>query len=233
MFNEKSFEKVWDKEKKANVDMEVWQSPKYIESRKKAIELIESGKYGLEEGDFWILMNKTKSGKMAYTGLIISHNGCLKINDNLSDKEKFNPIYLKQSIDNYNNSLIYEYNNPEQLLYEVGEVSGVNCDNSYPYAMAFKRCFDRAVLKISKIAYAGIYSDSEAEEFAERIDAQVEEELDNSLLKKAKELDIDLEGVKKYYKTSKLTNQHLKDAITLKENQTKVNTKSFSEKEGK
>ena len=33
--------------------------------------------------------------------------------------------------------------------------------------MAFKRCFDRVVLKNSKIAYSGIYSDSEADDFKE------------------------------------------------------------------
>lgn len=53
---------------------------------------------------------------------------------------------------------------------EVGEVSQGNCKNSYPYAMALKRCFDRVVLKNSKLAYSGVYSDSEADEFAERIE---------------------------------------------------------------
>ena len=33
----------------------VWQSPKYKQSVTKAIELIEKGDYGLDEGDFWIL----------------------------------------------------------------------------------------------------------------------------------------------------------------------------------
>ena len=35
--------------------------------------------------------------------------------------------------------------------------------------MAYKRLFDRVVLKNSKLAYAGVYSDNEAEEFAERV----------------------------------------------------------------
>ena len=38
--------------------------------------------------------------------------------------------------------------------------------NAYPYAMAYKRLFDRVVLKLTKLAFSGIYSDSEAEEFA-------------------------------------------------------------------
>ena len=63
---------------KLGKEVEVWQSPKYLEAKKKAIETLDSPQYKdvLSEGDFWILMNATKSGKMAYTGLIISHNGC-------------------------------------------------------------------------------------------------------------------------------------------------------------
>ena len=44
-------------------------------------------------------------------------------------------------------------------------MSARNCKNEYPYAMAFKRLFDRVVLKQCKLAYDGIYSDSEADEF--------------------------------------------------------------------
>ena len=40
--------------------------------------------------------------------------------------------------------------------------------------MAFKRLFDRVVLKLSKLAYAGIYSDSEADEFAQQLEGQDE-----------------------------------------------------------
>ena len=53
---------------KQGKEIPVWQSPKYAESKRKAIEMIDSGKYGLSNGDFWILMNETKSGKMADTG---------------------------------------------------------------------------------------------------------------------------------------------------------------------
>lgn len=75
-------ENVEEYSQKQGKKIPVWQSDKYKESKKKACEIIESGKYGLSPADFWILMNETKSGKMGYTGLIISHNGCLKINDN-------------------------------------------------------------------------------------------------------------------------------------------------------
>lgn len=163
MFNEKTSE-FYDGE-----NLPVWKSPKYVESKKKAIELIENKKYDLTEADFWILMNRTnKKDKMVYSGLIISHNGCLKINDNL--ESKFKPSCVKRTESGFNNSLIYEYVNDEQGIFEVGEVNAKNCKNEYPYAMAFKRCFDRVVLKICKLAYAGIYSDSEADEFKEKSD---------------------------------------------------------------
>lgn len=166
MFNEK--EKEYSQ--KQGKELPVWQNPKYIEAKQKAIELIESKKYGLTEGDFWILMNETKTGKMGYTGLIISHNGCLKINDNLDNKFKTNCISLDK--EGYNNSLVYTYCDDE--VYEVGEVSKENCKNNYPYAMAFKRCFDRVVLKKSKLAYSGVYSDSEADEFSGK-DIEIED----------------------------------------------------------
>ena len=152
---------------KLGKEVEVWQSPKYQEAKKKAIEALESDLYKdvLTEGDFWILMNGTKSGKMAYTGLIISHNGCLKINDALPKEKKFKPSCMSLDKEGYGGSLVYTYCNDTQGVFEVGEVSKANCTNSYPYAMALKRCMDRVILKNSRLAYAGIYSDSEAEEF--------------------------------------------------------------------
>ena len=158
-------------------DVPVWQSPKYLESKAKAEEIIKSGKYGVNEADFWILMNATKSEKMAYTGLIISHNGCLKINDCLDSK--FVPSCVTVDKDGYKGSLVYSYCNNEQGIYEVGEVSTSNCKNEYPYAMAYKRLFDRVVLKLSKLAYAGIYSDSEADEFTQRVEAPEQTEETN------------------------------------------------------
>lgn len=154
-------EKEKEYDTKTGTELEVWQSPKYIESKAKATEMIESGKYELSEADFWILMNKTKTNKMAYTGLIISHNGCLKINDNIDNKVNSKAFSVEK--EGYANSLVYTYVDDE--VYEVGEVNDKNCKNDYPYAMAFKRCFDRVVLKKSKLAYSGIYSEVEAEEF--------------------------------------------------------------------
>lgn len=154
-------------------------TPKYKEVRNKAIELLESDKYKgvLETSDFWILVNTySNKTKAMYSGLIISHDGCLKINDVLDENLRFKPECMTIDKDGFNNSLVFTYNCPEQGIYEVGEVSKDNCKNDYPYAMALKRCMDRVILKNSKIAYAGIYSDSEADEFTQRIDDEVVEE---------------------------------------------------------
>lgn len=155
------------------VECPVWQTPKYEQSKNKAIEMIESNKYGLSDGDFWILMNTYANGsKVMYTGLIISHNGCMKINDKLDSKDKFYSKHLKMTMLDSKN-LFYEYNDGE--LYEVGEVNDRNCRNDYPLAMAYKRCYDRVVLKKSKLAFYGVYSEVEAEEFKEKDPREVEE----------------------------------------------------------
>lgn len=148
-------------------------TPKYKEAKNKATELLNSDKYKdiLEPSDFWILVNTyANKTKAMYSGLIISHDGCLKINDVMEEKLKFKPECMTLDKEGYNNSLVYSYMCPEQGLYEVGEVSKDNCKNDYPYAMALKRCFDRVVLKNSRIAYSGIYSDSESDEFLKRTD---------------------------------------------------------------
>jgi len=185
MFNEKTEEY----DPKTNSKIPVWQTPNYIESKKIALKLLKEKDY-LHECDFWILMNKTKNGKMAYTGLIISHNGCLKINDHSEQKLKFKPECLSVDKDGFANSLVYIYNCPEQGIYEVGEVNNANCKNAYQYAMALKRCFDRVVLKLSKLAFYGIYADSEADEFKDPINPPIEEEI-KSDQKKADEINKD------------------------------------------
>lgn len=165
MFNEKTTER----SAKSGKDLPVWQTPKYLQSKEKAKKAMEQYPF-LCEGDFWILMNETKTGKMAYTGLIISHNACLKINDNLSDKDKFKPECVTVDKEGYGGSLVFTYCCKEQGLYEVGEASPQNCKNAYPYAMGYKRLFDRVVLKQCKMAFDGIYSDSEADEFKEPLE---------------------------------------------------------------
>lgn len=151
-------------EKEYEGDKPVWQTPKFLSSREKAIEMIESEKYGLEDADFWILKNTYDKGtKVMYSGLIISHNGCLKINDSIENK--FNPKCYRLEQSSYTNGLIGIYEDDE--LIEYGEVSTANCKNAYPYAMLLKRTFDRVVLKKSKLAYSNVYSEAEADEFRE------------------------------------------------------------------
>lgn len=209
MFNEKEVEITIENGQR--VELPVWQSPKYIESKKKAIEIINSYKGQILEGDFWILMNKTKNGKMAYTGLIISHNGCLKLNDIASVENKFKPECVKYDNNGFANSLVFTYSCQEQGIFEVGEVNAKNCKNEYPYAMAFKRCFDRVVLKISKLAYAGIYSDSEADEFSQQIQPidSAETLITKEQIEELKRLGFDekrFEDMAKYYKVNLVKN---------------------------
>lgn len=202
----------YDKASGGNIP--VWQSPKYIESKKKAIEMIDSGKYSLTDADFWILKNKTNTGKMAYTGLIISHNGCLKINDTLENK--VNPRNFIIDKEGYANSLVFTYIDDE--VYEVGEFNNTNGKNAYPYAMAYKRCFDRVVLKKSKLAYSGIYSEVEADEFKQNnsVEEQTKLELMVKLGQLIEEKRANREKVLEYYKVSsdaEMTIEQLKKAI--------------------
>lgn len=189
-------------EKKEENGLPVWQSPKYLQSKEKAIEMLESEQYKdiLKPSDFWILMNTTKTGnKMIYSGLIISHNGCLKINDTLPEDKRFKPECFSIIEDKYNGGLLGQYIDDE--LIEYGEVTKTNCKNAYPYAMLLKRTFDRVVLKKSKLAYYGVYSDSEADEFKEPAEVKetntADEEKLNELtvLWKKKREDMDFLGI--------------------------------------
>lgn len=200
-------------------ELPVWQSPKYLEAKKGVIEILESEQYKgvLNVNDFWILMNTySNKTKMMYTGLIISHNGCLKINDLLENK--FKPECISLDKEGYNNSLVYTYQDEE--VYEVGEVSKDNCKNDYPYAMALKRCFDRVVLKKCKLAYKGIYSDSEAEEFTEKLENNETTQNDSVEVQKAtpeqitklKELVEDIPAMLYYFKVEKIEDMTFKQA---------------------
>lgn len=164
MFGEKTKERYKGKE------IAVWQMPKYKESKEAALKIIKDYE-GISEGDFWILKNYMKgSDQMGYSGLIISHNGCLKLNDTLPPEKRFSPKCVSVDKDGYNNSLVFTYCSEEQGIYEVGEFSRDNSSQAYPYAMAYKRMFDRVVLKMTKLAYGGIYSEVEADEFREHVE---------------------------------------------------------------
>jgi len=219
-------EKTKEYDPKTGEELEVWQSPKYKESKQKATEMIESEKYNLTPGDFWILMNKTKSGNMAYTGLIISHNGCLKVNDTLDNPVKSNCFSLDK--EGYGGSLVYTY--IDEDVYEVGEFNSTNGKNPYPYAMAFKRCFDRVVLKKSKLAYAGIYSEVEADEFKENNDLdKVRLTLLNKMKTLVEETNTDYEQLLEHYKVesnTQLTMDQLEEAIKVLETKKEKKEKS-------
>lgn len=182
---------------KQNKNIPVYQSEKYKKAKEKALKMINDAKWGLSQADFWILMNETKTGKMQYTGLIISHTGCLKINDALEQDKRFDPESISIDKEGYENTLVYTYSNKNQGLYEVGEVSKSNCKNAYPYAMALKRCFDRVVLKNSKLAYESIYSDSEGADIGKEAD---EEEQKDELIDETK-----VNALKKAIKSYKIS----------------------------
>lgn len=192
-FEEKQME--WSS--KQQKEVQVILSNKYKEAKKKAIDLIKNKEYGLCEADFWILKNETKEGKIMYTTLILSHNGCLKINDSLESKFKPSAVEIIQN--GYKNELVFRYCDEEQGIFEVGEVSEKNCKNEYPYAMALKRCFDRVVLKLSKLAYVGIMSDSEAEDSSKENE---EKDMANEVISKTK-----VEALEKAIKKYKMTNE--------------------------
>jgi len=207
-----------------NVPVEL-HTPKYKEAKAKIIKLLESEEYKgvLEESDFWILVNTYANGEKAmYSGLIISHDGCLKINDHLEDKLKFKPQCMSLDKDGYKNSLVYTYCCEEQGIYEVGEVNDKNCKNAYSYAMALKRCMDRVILKNSKIAYWGVYSDSEADEFTKRVDEPQEEKATKEQIDYIKEMlstgDFDETDIKDYLRDcnkKKLSDLSKKEAAEL------------------
>ena len=154
----------------------VTQTAKYLRSKTKAIELIESGKYNLEESDFWILQN-AYNDSMLYSGLIITHTGCLKINDALPAASKFNPRCAGEPFySEYSKGLVINYVDDEIRV--SAEVSETNCKNGYPYAMLDKRLFDRVVLLKSKIAYDGIYSEAESDGFERKEEDLLDERFD-------------------------------------------------------
>lgn len=67
MFGEQT--KEWSP--KDGMELQVVLSPKYIQTRANAMEIIQKHTY-LSEEDFWILKHVTRAKKMQYDGLIIS-----------------------------------------------------------------------------------------------------------------------------------------------------------------
>lgn len=194
-------------------------SKKYAETKAKAIEIIESGKYDLTENDFWTLKQYMDNGTCLYNGLIISHNGCLKINDKLDNpflsnccgepidftitkkvgKETKEVKGIRQVYKESRNLFITKgeyvkqeiYNASGDEIYEVGEISTENLMNDYPFAMLLKRLFDRVVLKKSKLAFMGIMSEAEIDEKQDlRSTFDEDIELKKQLVEKFNQLDV-------------------------------------------
>ena len=117
-------------------------------------------------------------------------------------KKKFKPSSVSITETGYKGSLVYTYINDSQGIYEVGEVNSENCKNAYPYAMALKRCIDRVILKSSRLAYSGIYSDSEAEEFKKDPEEPVKENINvrAALLEFCKDYEIDIKEIAAEFK---------------------------------
>lgn len=199
--------------------VEVWRSPKFEEGYQKAVELIESKKYNLTEGDFWILKTFNRDGNgCTYAGLIISHNGCLKINDTLSNEQKFVPSCVTW-VKNMAGDLVLQYMNDAQGLLEFGEASVKNCQNAYPFAMVLKRLQDRVILKNSKIAFSGIMSEVESDEF-KAPEARKKGLITDQQIDRLSELGCDLKKLAAAYKVddiSQLTEKQAADAIKIKE----------------
>jgi len=145
--------------------------PKYKTTKEKVIALLEDDKYGkvLNETDFWILKNYNKEkSKCFYSGLIISHEALLKINDILDENSKFNQAFCSDPIPTKWNDVDgfkMEYRDKRDGMIEYGEISTKNCKNDYPFAMLLKRTFDRVVKRKANLYM--VYSDSEADEFRE------------------------------------------------------------------
>lgn len=165
-FGEEEYEKVFGKK------IPVKQLSKYKQTKQNVISMLEEGEYKdiLTENDFWILRNYNKDQtECYYSGLIISHEALLKINDVLDEHDRFVEKYCSAPIPcefKGIETLRMEYRDPRDGMFEIGEISTSNCKNSYPYAMLLKRTFDRVVKRKAKLSM--VYSDSEAEEFRVR-----------------------------------------------------------------
>ena len=147
-----------------------YQTLKYKETKKRVEEMLDSGIYkGLNDSHFWILMHLNKSSdQVSYDGLIISHDGMKIINDSLPEEKKVKAGCFSMPImSEYKKDCMYMYYQDEETI-EFGEISTENCQNAYPYAMLFKRTYDRVVKDKAKMY--GVYSEEEADEFSRKVD---------------------------------------------------------------
>jgi len=120
----------------------------------KMLEQMKEKYPEVNESDFWLLEEKT---------WILKHTGCLKI----ASKEGIilNPSCYEVYFDDHHGNIVLFYNDKEQNIFEISEVSVMNYTGKYPYLIALKRLQDRVILKLSKLAEQGYYSEVEVDEF--------------------------------------------------------------------
>lgn len=144
-------------------------SPKYEQAEKKINPLIQKGI--LSPCDCYI-SHKTMNGVDVFESLIISHDGCRKIAaSELLEGKRIDPkgFASRETTVGYdvNNRpiicVLYEYR--DDAVFANGESTEQNNSFGYPYAMAYKRCYDRAVLEKSGLSELGIHSKEESEDF--------------------------------------------------------------------
>jgi len=112
-------------------------------------------KYKLSGSDFWEL---NRGGREL---IIIKHNAVERI----AMQEKMS---WTLTIENFAPDVVVKCcaTWKDNLIESFGECTAQNNKNSFPYAMAEKRAVDRCILKLLN-AHAYIYSESEADSFAE------------------------------------------------------------------
>ena len=137
-------------------------SPKYEEADAAVRKLIAESKSGLAMSDFYEL-TRNDNGCPVKDSIIITHAGCQKLALELPENNRVKPECFRVTANGFGGSLVYEY--VDETTYQVGEVSNMNCTHPYPYAMAFKRCYDRVVLEKSAASTHGIHSREESEDF--------------------------------------------------------------------
>ena len=134
-------------------------------NREKLKEIYK--KFNLEEEDIYII----KFGNQSKP--IITRTGIEKIQATLRIDVKFE---IQKVSDDLKSCIILgtgvimvkdDKGNPRPVVgcQSFGEVAPYNNRNSYPIAMAEKRCLARIVIKIAGLAQLGIYGEDESEDF--------------------------------------------------------------------
>lgn len=172
-FGETSQDKFWSYRDQYEYSCPTEWSPKYEEARAAAFAAIQ--KYGLSEDDFWIKKELSNfKDKIIYVNLILSHAGCIKVNEQLPEDRQFKPSCVREAKGGQDGGVALLYSSDEQRLFKTGEASPRNSKMSYLYAAAERRLFDRVVTALSGLYENGIYGEAEADSFAKEVNASSE-----------------------------------------------------------